>query len=230
MFITYNTSSLTVPPIASVTNNNTVLYCATAPTSFTNTDPYIVECGQTLTSISDWPMGQCGNRATSDPRIFGPEAWRTFHRFAQNYPSEPDSTTQQACRNFLNAIPYMLPCGHCGYDFAEFIQTNEEHEGSDPYFAGCGGSEEYNMPCQGPVTACLNQSNLVNFFLRAHHNVDVLTKPCKPLWSPQQAQEAYEYQQDFCATGIVYGTSPICKEEGETECARVNLVSPKPTI
>ena len=30
--------------------------------------------------------------------------------------------------------------------------------------------------------ACQNQSNLVNFFLRAHYNVDTLTKPCKKLW------------------------------------------------
>ena len=30
--------------------------------------------------------------------------------------------------------------------------------------------------------ACANQANLVNFFLRAHFNVDTLTKPCKKLW------------------------------------------------
>jgi hypothetical protein len=33
-----------------------------------------------------------------------------------------------------------------------------------------------------PSQACANQANLVNFFLRAHFNVDTLTKPCKKLW------------------------------------------------
>lgn len=82
------------------------------------------------------------------------------------------------------------------------------------------------MPCRTPETACLTQSNLVNFFLRAHYNVDTLTKPCKSLWSPQQAYEAYAYITDWCATGIVWGTLPICKSVGETGCNLVNTTQP----
>lgn len=55
------------------------------------------------------------------------------------------------------------------------------------------------MPCQAPPTACASQSNLINFFLRAHFNVDTLTKPCKQLWSPAQAHEAYAEQQGIRA-------------------------------
>lgn len=82
------------------------------------------------------------------------------------------------------------------------------------------------MPCQAPDVACLNQNNLVNFFLRAHHSVDVKTKPCKALWSPQMAAEAYTYQTDFCATCIVWGTTPLCKAVGETDCSAVNTTQP----
>jgi len=179
----------------------------------------IIECDKKLESISDWPMGQCGTRTTSDPRVFGPEAWITFHRFAQNYPERPNENTYDACTQFIRSIPYMLPCAHCGYDFSQFIKVNEKYENTtNPYQEECSASLEYDMPCQGPQTACESQKNLVNFFLRAHHNVDKLTKPCKPLYSPEQASIAYSNQQNFCATGIVYGTEPICKSEGETNC------------
>lgn len=56
------------------------------------------------------------------------------------------------------------------------------------------------MSCQAPSIACASQSNLVNFFLRAHFNVDTLTKPCKRLWSPAQAHEAYAEQQGKSTT------------------------------
>jgi len=82
------------------------------------------------------------------------------------------------------------------------------------------------MPCQSPDVACLTQTNLVNFFLRAHHSVDVKTKPCKTLWSPQMAAEAYTYQTDFCATCIVWGSTPLCKAVGETDCSVVNTTQP----
>ena len=46
---------------------------------------------------------------------------------------------------------------HCGYDFLSFIKTNDLYEGTDPYNPACKGSQAYNMPCQGPVTACSSQ-------------------------------------------------------------------------
>ena len=55
----------------------------------------ITECSVPLTSISPWPMGQCGQRTTADPRVFGPETWRTLHRFAQNFPTAPDPEVSQ---------------------------------------------------------------------------------------------------------------------------------------
>ena len=42
------------------------------------------------------------------------------------------------------------------------------------------------MPCQSPALACTKGDYLVNFFLRAHHGVDLHTQPCKKLWSTKQ--------------------------------------------
>ena len=151
----------------------------TAPTCTAANDPTytsqfdvasqtIVECtGVPLVSISNWAMGECGTRTSADPRVFGPPAWLTFHTFAQNYPASPTAAVKASCIAFINAIPLMLPCPHCGYDFKSFIQTNNAFEGVDPFNPTCQASVQYNMPCQGPTTACESQSNLVNFFLRA---------------------------------------------------------------
>ena len=80
----------------------------------------MVECGVTLEpSISNWAVGVCGNRTTADPRVFGPFTWRTLHRFMQLYPVNPSNQTQEACVRFVNALPFLIPCPHCGYDFSQ---------------------------------------------------------------------------------------------------------------
>ena len=113
----------------------------------------IIECTSTpLVSISDFAMGECGSRTTADPRIFGPPAWRAFHLFAQNYPTQPTATVKAACVTFVKSLAYMLPCPHCGFDFISFIQVNDLYEGVDPFNPACKGSQAYSMPCQGPVT------------------------------------------------------------------------------
>ncbi|GAB5037905.1 augmenter of liver regeneration [Nannochloropsis oceanica] len=195
----------------------------------TNTSKLTVECGvplplSTTLAEASFPMGTCGTRTTLDPRVFGPDAWQMLHLFAQNYPTDPQPQVVEACELMINALPYMLPSEVSGYAFGQFIIANIDNDGS--FSPACQASTEYNMPCQAPDVACLNQNNLVNFFLRAHHSVDVKTKPCKALWSPQMAAEAYTYQTDFCATCIVWGTTPLCKAVGETDCSAVNTTQP----
>lgn len=76
----------------------------------------LVECGQPLPFLPpDFPMGACGARTTADPRIWGPEAWRMLHVFAQNYPTDPSQQAIEACANFINALPFMLPSALAGY-------------------------------------------------------------------------------------------------------------------
>lgn len=152
--------------------------------------------------ISIMIVGECAHNATTgDPRVFGPDAWRTWHRFAHNYPIHPNPKTEKACVNWIRALPYMLPCTLCGLDFLDFITKNELFAGTYEYDE-CAASLEFDMPCQPPEVACTTRSYLVNFFLRAHHNVDGHTKPCKKLWSPQEA--AITYGNEF---RVWYGES-----------------------
>lgn len=85
----------------------------------------VVECGVPLPAYQNsFPIGSCGTRGTIDPRTFGPDAWWMLHYFAENYPSQPSAQTKEACVNFLNAIPHILPCTLCGFDFAEVYRRN----------------------------------------------------------------------------------------------------------
>lgn len=97
----------------------------------------VVECGVPLPAYQNsFPMGSCGTRTTIDPRTFGPDAWTMLHYFAENYPAQPSAQTQEACVNFLNAIPQVLPCTLCGFDFAEVrtraARRQRPHAGQDP--------------------------------------------------------------------------------------------------
>lgn len=76
----------------------------------------LVECGQPLPFLPpSFPIGACGVRTTADPRVWGPEAWRMLHVFAQNFPTDPTQQAIDACTNFINALPWMLPSPLAGY-------------------------------------------------------------------------------------------------------------------
>lgn len=104
-------------------------------------------------------MGSCGTRVTTDPRTFGPDAWRMLHYFAENYPSQPGAQTQEACVNFLNAIPHILPCTLCGFDFAEVRKKRKSS-------------------LQVPPWLNLEVFVLITLVTRNHHNAaDCFAKP-----------------------------------------------------
>lgn len=76
-------------------------------------------CHIYLLAIHTYKHNILSERTTADPRVFGPYTWRTLHRFMQHYPETPSSQTQTACVNFVNALPFLIPCPHCGYDFSQ---------------------------------------------------------------------------------------------------------------
>lgn len=119
----------------------------------------------------------------------------------------------QQFRGRVTFAPNHSSCSHF-YASLQFIIANNEFSGT--YNPACAANAAYGMRCTTPTQACINQTALVSFFLRAHHAVDRLTKPCKSLWTVNDAEQAYAYQTDFCATCIVWGTLPICKHVGET--------------
>ena len=69
--------------------------------------------------LLDFPPGSCGSRPSWDSRVFGPHTWKTLHTFAVNYHSPPTEAAVDACTNFINALPYLIPCSHCAWDLGQ---------------------------------------------------------------------------------------------------------------
>lgn len=131
---------------------------------------------------------KCDYVSTVDPRVFGPELWRSLHRIAQNYPDNPSVDTQKHAVAFLDALPYMLPCSHCGCDFLLYLEENNLKQ------------------------VCENKENLVKFLVDAHNRVSAHLDPNKKQWTVKEANKAYSKER------VCIGNKPIwkiCKMEKE---------------
>lgn len=51
--------------------------------------------------------------STADPKAWGPCMWFFLHTSAAYYPVSPNTNTQQAMKNFIMSLPYILPCQDC---------------------------------------------------------------------------------------------------------------------
>ena len=160
----------------------------------------------------DFPPGSCGSRVSWDPRVFGPHTWKTLHTFAVNYHSPPTEAAVDACTNFINALPYLIPCSHCAWDLGQFIQMNKDKNGL--FDESCGGAT--GVPgsfdeslCLAPEEACKSQRTLVSFFVRAHNNVNQHTHPCRPRFTIKQGYDTYQ-EEYICAHSVVWGTKQLC--------------------
>ena len=76
------------------------------------------------------------DRTTTSPLVFGPTVWSALHIIAAGYHTpngtDLDGTAPQIYRynakKFIEALPFMLPCGHCGYHLHEFLKTRDLDE------------------------------------------------------------------------------------------------------
>ena len=75
--------------------------------------------------LLDFPPGSCGSRPSWDSRVFGPHTWKTLHTFAVNYHSPPTEAAVDACTNFINALPYLIPCSHCAWDLGQYGSASQ---------------------------------------------------------------------------------------------------------
>merc|ERR1711963_633606 len=128
---------------------------------------------------------------------------------ASNFPCPPTQRAVEACQNFTYALPYMLPCTHCGSHLAEFIATNIQHSGTvHDVCMGARSNErqEDESVCLRPEEACRSQHNLTSFFVRAHNHVNNRTHPCELRWTVVQALAQYKTVQGrFCPHNIAFG-------------------------
>jgi len=110
----------------------------------------------------------------------------------------------------------------------QFIVVNIQN--ANTFSPACQGNTTFAMPCETVEETCRSRPSLIAFFLRAHHNVDSHNKPCKPLWSREQAFDAFAFQLNFCATGVVYGEYPLCRSESDDACVNLRTAPPCGTI
>ena len=103
-------------------------------------------------------------RITRQPqRVFGPMVWPAIHIIALNYPHNPTEIVQYACSYFLQALPIMLPCSHCGHDLLEFLRQGNDEYAPRSVETICASRESLF----GTVAACT-----------VHHTVSIILFPC----------------------------------------------------
>ena len=154
----------------------------------------------------------CGRLSQGDPRVFGPETWKTLHRFSAFYPQAPNDAAKEGCKNFMLGLPYLIPCGHCGHHLQEFVADNDR-------LAGQNNDEKCRGTCTSLEQSCSNREGLVDLIRRAHDNVNANNYPCRQRWTNTMIMERYASEVETCAQGPVMGNQTICKESGQEDCA-----------
>ena len=123
-------------------------------------------------------------RSTTSPLVFGPMIWTTLHLIAAGYHT-PDGTDMTGtapdiyrinAKKFIESLPFMIPCGDCGFHLHEFIKTRNLNEDTR------------------------TKTNFIRFFVDAHNNVtrhvnkikvDGKLLPPKKLWTVEEAKKRY---------------------------------------
>eukprot|EP00964_Phaeocystis_antarctica_P007517 scaffold4073_cov61-Phaeocystis_antarctica.AAC.4 len=156
-------------------------------------------------------VGTCTTKdkpaASTDPRVFGPTLWKAFHLIATNFPSPPTKAAHQACVAFIMALPYLVPCRHCGWDLGVFIKFNIDHENDTVVDPKCFGfshkTQDFTEPCESPERACMSTYRMTSFF--------ALTKPCRKPYTTEEALDQYLAAPDgTCFHNTVWGSKQLC--------------------
>lgn len=62
------------------------------------------------------------------PNVFGPSTWKTLHYIAYGYPEIASPALQQKTLQFIDALPYLLPCEACGEHLFENLKNSPPNE------------------------------------------------------------------------------------------------------
>jgi hypothetical protein len=84
------------------------------------------------------------------PEIFGPKMWFTLHNGASHYPVEASDIYADKMKNFIIALPIMIPCENCKIHAIKFIESRK-----DKLFE-----------------ICKRRESLFNFFVDFHNDVN----------------------------------------------------------
>ena len=70
-----------------------------------------------------WEQNTYNN--TSDPHIWGPAMWFTFHLGSIKYPQHPSKHVRDGMKGYTKGIPYILPCQECSEHASEYIYCDK---------------------------------------------------------------------------------------------------------
>lgn len=103
----------------------------------------------------------------TNPEVWGPAFWFTIHMSTINYPEKPTQIVQINMKNFILALPYLLPCETCQEHARNFIESKYDSIN----------------------TICSSRHNLFYFFVDMHNYVN--QRYGKPIMSYEYAWELY---------------------------------------
>ncbi|MBL4898430.1 MAG: ERV1/ALR-related protein [Colwellia sp.] len=83
-------------------------------------DEIKTECSKSISNI----ITKYNDRLTN-PAVFGPPSWFTYHNGAAHVSEYPDSDEQEYLKGYIRGIAVMAPCNVCKIDAAKFVKGNE---------------------------------------------------------------------------------------------------------
>ena len=104
----------------------------------------------------------------TSPDVFGPPFWFTLHNGANKYPENPNKIVQKKMKDFIIAIPIMLPCLKCKDHATSYIESHLEK--LDEIVS--------------------SRKNLFNFFVDFHNYVN--KKYDKRMFTYEEANKLYD--------------------------------------
>lgn len=111
---------------------------------------------------------------TSNPYVWGPAFWLSFHVSAAHYPVNPTQIVSERMKQRILAIPYELPCSSCRPHAISFIE---------PY------REKINKTTDHLDIVVSTRNNLVKFYVDFHNYVNGRFN--KKKWTYEEAEKAY---------------------------------------
>ena len=109
------------------------------------------------------------NNTTDDPtNYWGPQLWFTLHNSSRHYPIHASPLYAERMKQFINALPIIIPCESCRDHANGFIKKHKEY---------------LSIICSG-------RESLFNFFVDFHNYVNNMKG--KKIYTYEEALELYK--------------------------------------
>lgn len=150
-------------------------------------------------------QGICKWFKSGDISIFGPYLWSSFHIMAANYPDKPTSEVREGAINFIKGIPFMIPCGNCGYHFKDYLEND--------YLPNLNK----NIPLKLKIITS-SKDNIIKFFIDAHNNVTKNTNKKGKIWTFDEVKDLYSEAYRCLPKDIKHWEDATIKKSRDSVC------------